>query len=535
MNAKTLENAQAGRLLAVSLLWFGAGPASALMVDDFTSGPVEFDDGFFATGAGNSFEGTQTGGMLGGTRHILLEMSAGLGTTFVTVPASTQDFRITNGTTEKSLVTITWDGMVAPVDFTDNGSADGIDVILKAQDLGNAMTLTLRFSDGANVSELTKTYPSGSSGTLFNPYADLTGAADLTAVTSVEMSITSPDQALDVAIDRIETRLDPNPEPGPTNPAINIEKATNGSDADVMGPDIPVGDTATFTYAVTNAGDVPLANIVVIDDNGTPGDLSDDFSPTFTGGDANGNGLLDLTEIWTYEAERTVTSGYYTNVGQVCGDDPTGAVVCDDDPSNHFGVTAPPSQSSCETAFAYSGGTNWLDDDITTSFHEYQISRWGWTNGPLDTGTYRWDIYAGAGQSDVSKGTLVGQLTVDYEGSSATVIFDMDDGYALNETHLYVGADPLPVKGNGRYTVAPGQYPFINEQLAGADIDVYTIEGLSGEVYVVAHAVVCGGFSEDNGASGVTEPAGDKGPPKGKGPSKGKGSPKGKGFGNGKK
>jgi hypothetical protein len=42
--------------------------------------------------------------------------------------------------------------------------------------------------------------------------------------------------------------------------------------------------------------------------------------PTFTGGDTNGNGRLDLGETWTYTASRIVTVGQYTNIGKVRGD-----------------------------------------------------------------------------------------------------------------------------------------------------------------------------------------------------------------------
>ena len=37
-------------------------------------------------------------------------------------------------------------------------------------------------------------------------------------------------------------------------------------------------------------------------DAGTPGDTSDDFVPTYVGGDTNGNSQLDTTETWTYSA-----------------------------------------------------------------------------------------------------------------------------------------------------------------------------------------------------------------------------------------
>ena len=52
-------------------------------------------------------------------------------------------------------------------------------------------------------------------------------------------------------------------------PAIDIEKATNGEDADSpTGPIIAVGGTVTWTYVVTNTGNVALTNVTVSDDQG---------------------------------------------------------------------------------------------------------------------------------------------------------------------------------------------------------------------------------------------------------------------------
>ena len=123
------------------------------------------------------------------------------------------------------------------------------------------------------------------------------------------------------------------------NPAIDIEKATNSEDADIAGtgPIVPVGQTVTFTYLVTNTGDVPLLNVAVVDDNGTAGDPTDDFVPTFIGGDTNGNNQLDLTEVWTYTATRDATLGLHFNVSDVSGVDDQGELVTDTDPSNHTG------------------------------------------------------------------------------------------------------------------------------------------------------------------------------------------------------
>jgi hypothetical protein len=45
---------------------------------------------------------------------------------------------------------------------------------------------------------------------------------------------------------------------------------------------------------------------------------------------------------------------------------------------------------------------------------------------------------------------------------------------------------------NGAYTVAPGQYSTIHGDLDDVTSNSYTITGLSGEIYVVAHATVYG-------------------------------------------
>src|SRR5206468_1248561 len=63
----------------------------------------------------------------------------------------------------------------------------------------------------------------------------------------------------------------------------------------------------TYTYVVTNtsvASTDPLTLTALVDDNGTPGNLSDDVNlltaGTFVGGDTNGNGRIDRGEAWTY-------------------------------------------------------------------------------------------------------------------------------------------------------------------------------------------------------------------------------------------
>lgn len=147
---------------------------------------------------------------------------------------------------------------------------------------------------------------------------------------------------------------------------------------------------------------------------------------------------------------------------------------------------------SCETAFAKGA------DDISTCFLDIdgiKSNRWGWTIGPLSEGNYTFEIYAGAGQCDITKGDAVGELTVEYTGGVATISFNMNSGSVLEETHLYLGNDPIPSK-NGSLTVAPGQLP-LSHDLDGASSDSYTINNLDGDIYVIAHSVVCNGDTDE--------------------------------------
>jgi uncharacterized repeat protein (TIGR01451 family) len=131
---------------------------------------------------------------------------------------------------------------------------------------------------------------------------------------------------------RTVTATDPDNHFG-SDPRIRIIKRTNGTDNNAApGPLVPVGSTVTFTYLVANTGNVPLSNIAVTDDRG--------LTPVFQGGDANGNGLLDTTEAWTYVATTAAAAGQYTNLGTAAGTAPTGdgRTVTATDPDNHFGV-----------------------------------------------------------------------------------------------------------------------------------------------------------------------------------------------------
>ncbi|SIR00412.1 Por secretion system C-terminal sorting domain-containing protein [Maribacter ulvicola] len=146
----------------------------------------------------------------------------------------------------------------------------------------------------------------------------------------------------------------------------------------------------------------------------------------------------------------------------------------------------------CETAFARS-----KDENVRTCFVDIPNvsgNRWGWMNEfPATNGTYEMDLYAAAGQCTISNGTLVGNVEVTYANSAVEVMVSTLPGYKITVAQLYVGADILPTDNNGRFTTAPGQYPF-SDTIEG-DFNTFTFEsvnvGNSDKFYVVLHANVC--------------------------------------------
>ena len=111
---------------------------------------------------------------------------------------------------------------------------------------------------------------------------------------------------------------------------IQIKKFTNGQDADApTGPVVRVGDPVTWSYRVTNPGNVPIKSPRVTDNRGV--------TPGFIGGDADGDTDLDPGEAWTYMATGVGRVGQYSNVGTVSGLDLLENPVADSDPSHYLG------------------------------------------------------------------------------------------------------------------------------------------------------------------------------------------------------
>ncbi len=142
--------------------------------------------------------------------------------------------------------------------------------------------------------------------------------------------------------------------------------------------------------------------------------------------------------------------------------------------------------------------TAYAKGDPSDCFLEYGFHRWGWTNVMNNTpgATYELPIWAAAGQCDTDKGTHVGTLVVVVgTGNTATVTYNMFNGFTLKETQLYVGGTLFPLS-NGGWTVASGQFPYKNENLDGASSDTHNVDLPSdGTFNLIAHSVVMGTFN----------------------------------------
>ncbi len=135
----------------------------------------------------------------------------------------------------------------------------------------------------------------------------------------------------------------------------------------------------------------------------------------------------------------------------------------------------------CETSFA--------KGDDGECFSEYGFSRWGWTNKIIEGNDYTYDVWAGAGQCDTSKGELAGTVSVSYHDDEVTVTYNMNDGFTISDTHLYIGCGPIPANKKGKPTVAPGQYPYSGLEDGvpyTVDVSEFNCDN-NGELYIIVH------------------------------------------------
>ena len=154
----------------------------------------------------------------------------------------------------------------------------------------------------------------------------------------------------------------------------------------------------------------------------------------------------------------------------------------------------PPGDCEYDTAFG-KGGFIFTTDKKSNPERLPSLNltrnRWGWAINIRTVGTTTYPIYSGAGLNKIENGTLVGELRVTYNGSSAAISYLLNAPHVLDEVHIYA-ADGKPT------TVAPGQYGFPTEgyEVARRWSFEYTVPVTDTDgdgIWIIAHAVVSKG------------------------------------------
>lgn len=218
-----------------------------------------------------------------------------------------------------------------------------------------------------------------------------------------------------------------NVSPAAANPAITIEKYTNGEDADTpTGPIIPVGDPVLWEYIVTNTGQLNLANVVVTDDQGVAVSCPQSSLAVGESMICTGNGIAE--------------AGQYANVGCVDvyrGDGSLALNACD--PSHYFGEEPPQGGEGCTPGY-------WKQDQHFDSWVGYSPDDlFADVFGVAYPGTLAEAADANGGDENALARHAVAALlnassSVDYYYTEAEVIAIVQDAFATGD---YEGAKDL--------------------------------------------------------------------------------------------
>jgi hypothetical protein len=149
----------------------------------------------------------------------------------------------------------------------------------------------------------------------------------------------------------------------------------------------------------------------------------------------------------------------------------------------------PPPVEGCETAFGKGGyvfTTNSKSNPEGLPTLALSNNRWGWAFNLAYPQNVVAPVWSGAGQNYTSKGSLVGNVRISWDGANATVTYNATSG-DFKEIHVYAG-DSRPT------TLAPGQYG--HTAYLGNGSTTYSVSKAVSDtngdgIWVIAHAVSC--------------------------------------------
>lgn len=140
---------------------------------------------------------------------------------------------------------------------------------------------------------------------------------------------------------------------------------------------------------------------------------------------------------------------------------------------------------SGETAWAFAPNSDGsVNSNISTEFcdnDDISGNNWGWVNGQFSNGASgTFDVIAGAGKCDVSKGTIVGTFSFTYNNGDLDFTLDLTVDNDFSELQIYASSQMLT-------SSAPGGLGY-NEDIDGG-IGTFSdeINGLSDDIYIAVH------------------------------------------------
>jgi len=184
----------------------------------------------------------------------------------LTDPLNTANLAITKSGPSRAHV---GDTVTYTFNVTNNGPANADSVVVTDELLGGKIFGPISLSAGQSV-------------TFTLDYSVKAGDSDpLRNTATVSSNISDSDTSNNAATHSVDI----------LHPSVAVKKTSDKTA-------VSVGETITYSYAVTNPGDASLSDITVVDDLcGVVAYLS---------GDTNANGWLDPTEVWVFKANYTV-------------------------------------------------------------------------------------------------------------------------------------------------------------------------------------------------------------------------------------
>ncbi len=258
-------------------------------------------------------------------------------------------------------------------------------------------------------------------------------------------------------------------------PGIAIVKRTNGESADTgPGPSIPVGDTVTWTYEITNTGNVELTDVTVTDDR-----LKNDATQINCGAGTNVISSLSASgedgDTVTCTATGIAEAGPYANMGYVTGTPEVGAPVSADNTSHYFGFSRIIVDTNADTIDANGGNcTSMAISDLpgadgVTSLREAICAANGTAGADTITFAGDYTITLGSALPDITT-----EISIDGTGQSVTVsgnnahrVFYVDTGSNLTVDTLTIANGYADNGGGGIFNA--GTVTVTNSTLSSND------------------------------------------------------------------